>query len=65
MDRFYFDLTGPNRDQWTWRKVTDEGTVEHAKATFGDFIQCLAHARRHGCVTAPMYRPPDDSNIAT
>jgi hypothetical protein len=57
MHQFYFYTT--LGDQWTWKTISADGATVDAQIVFASFLQCLAHARRHGYVSGAKYVLPD------
>ena len=60
MDTFVFDVTGPKRDQWTWKRVDAAGKViEVSSGTFPYYLDCVEDAKGHGFAGEPSFPKGD------
>jgi hypothetical protein len=57
-ERWFFDLEGPEKDIWVWRRVAANGTVVRSKETFRYYLDALADAQQEGFTGAPSFGKP-------
>jgi len=57
MDKWYFDLIGPDQDTWIWRREGVDGTlVSMSRDEFKYYLDCVADAEKHGYTGPPSFR---------
>jgi hypothetical protein len=57
MDKWFFDLVGPEQDTWLWRRHAEDGKLLGMSAQgFKYYLDCVADAEQHGYTGPPSFR---------